>query len=199
MGNHYYKTVVFEVSNRVHELSTSKQFILIGIDGCGGSGKSTFAAELSESLEAAPIIQIDDFYKPSQERNRVIGPNSIGWQFDWQRLETEVLEPLTTRGYAQYQRYDWMTDRLTETRNIRAESTIIIEGVYALRPELISYYDVRLWIECTKEIRLQRGIERDGEHARSQWEDDWMKEEERYILTCSPQLHAEKIIYGIPV
>jgi uridine kinase len=198
MGNHYYETAVSEVSKRVRELSASKQFILIGIDGCGGSGKSTFAAELSEFLEAAPIIQIDDFYKTSQERNRIINPISIGWQFDWQRLETEVLRPLTTRGYAEYQRYDWKIDRLVEKRIIRAESPIIIEGIYILRPELLPYYDIRLWIECAKEIRLQRGIERDGEQARSQWEDDWMKEEEKYILACSPHIHAGKIINGMP-
>jgi uridine kinase len=196
MGNHYYKTVVSEISNRVRELSASKQLILIGIDGCGGSGKSAFAAELSQSLDAAQIIHMDDFYRTSQERNSETNPRSIGWQFDWQRLETEVLKPLTTRGFAQYRQYDWNTDCLAEMRNIRAQSPIIIEGVYTLRPELLSYYDLRLWINCPKDLCLQRGMKRDGEQSRSRWEDDWMKEEERYMIACSPHLHAERIIDG---
>jgi uridine kinase len=199
MGNHCYQPVVSEISDRVRELSGSKQCILIGIDGYGGSGKSTFAAELSESLEAAPIISIDDFYKPSRERKREPAPHAFGWQFDWQRLEKEVLKPLNTKGSARYRRYDWKTDGLANMRTMQAGSPIIIEGVYILRPELVSYYDLRLWIECPKEIRLQRGIVRDGEQARSQWEDDWMKEEERYVHACSPHLHAERIIQGMPL
>ena len=197
LRNHYYKTVVSEISNRVRELSDSKHCILIGIDGCGGSGKSTFAVELSEALDAAPIIHMDDFYKPSLERKNVTTTTFIGWQFDWQRLKTDVLQSITIRGFAQYQCYDWNTDRLAEMRTIHACSTIIIEGIYVLRPELLSYYDIRLWMECSKEIRLQRGIDRDGEQARSQWENDWMKEEEKYVLICNPHLHAERIISGM--
>jgi uridine kinase len=197
MLNHYYTTVVSEVSHQVRSLASSNQCLLIGIDGCGGSGKTTFAAELSESLHAAPIIHMDDFYKPSQERRCTTNSLSIGCQFDWQRLEKEVLASLTTRGYAHYQRYDWNTDRLGAMQYIRSDSPVLVEGIYVLRPELLSYYTIRLWIECPKEIRLQRGIERDGEQARSQWEDDWMKEEERYVLTHHPHLQADKIILGM--
>jgi hypothetical protein len=49
-----------------------------------------------------------------------------------------------------------------------------------------------------KEICLQHGIKRDGEQARSQWENDLMKEEEKYILTFHPHLQAEIIISGMP-
>jgi uridine kinase len=79
---------------------------------------------------------------------------------------------------------------------VHAESAAIVEGIFILRPELVSYYALRFWVECPKEIRLHRGIERDGEQARSQWEDDWMKEEEKYIDACHPQLLADKIMYG---
>ncbi len=198
MDNCYYKAVVAEVSNRVRELLHSKQFILIGIDGCGGSGKSTFANELSDSLFSAPIVRMDDFYKLSQERSHDTASHSIGWQFDWRRLENEVLKPLTQKGSAKYQRYNWNSDCLTEIQTIQPESPIIVEGIYTLRPELLLYYNLHLWIECSKEIRLQRGIERDGEQARLQWEDDWMKEEDRYVSTCSPYLHAEIIVDGMP-
>ena len=128
MRNYFYKTVVAEVTNRVRELSGSKQCILIGIDGCGGSGKSTFAAELSESLETAPIIHMDDFYKPSPERKHITNTTSIGWQFDWQRLKTDVLQSIITRGYAQYQQYDWNKDCLAELRTIQACSRSLLKG-----------------------------------------------------------------------
>jgi uridine kinase len=141
---------------------------------------------------------MDDFYKSSKERNKESSPNSIGWQFDWQRLEKEVLQPLTTSGVATYRRYDWNEDCLTDVISVRVDSSVIIEGIYSLRPELTSYYDMRLWVECSKEIRLQRGIARDGEQARSQWEDNWMKEEEEYVSTYHPHLHVDRIINGMP-
>jgi uridine kinase len=198
MENHFYESDVVDVINRVHEVSIKKKLVLVGIDGCGASGKSTFSAELSASLKSAAVISMDDFYKSSQARIRRSDPKPIGWQFDWQRLEKEVLTPLKTHGEAKYQRYNWNTDYLQEWRSIRAFSTIIIEGIYALRPELTEYYDLRLWIECPREERLKRGLERDGERARLQWE-DWMKEEDRYIASCNPHLRAHKIIQGISV
>jgi uridine kinase len=194
MENHFYKSDIADVLNLVHEVSIKKQLVLIGIDGCGASGKSTFSAELSASLKSAAVISMDDFYKPSQERIRCTDPKPIGWQFGWQRLEKEVLTPLKTQGEVKYQRYNWNTDCLEEWRTIRAFSFIIIEGIYALRSELAEYYDLRLWIECPREERLKRGLERDGEQARSQWEEDWMKEEDRYVASCNPHLHAHKII-----
>ena len=195
----YYRTVVAEISGRVQELSRSRQVILIGIDGCGGSGKSTLARELSESMGVVPIVPHDDFYKPSEERRQPPEPHVPGWQFDWQRLEAEVLKTLRNNGIAHYRRYDWPTDRLAETRTIHANSAVIIEGVYTLRPELLSYYDLRCWVECPKEICLQRGIARDGEQIRGRWENDWRVEEEKYMRTCSPYLHADIIIEGTSV
>jgi uridine kinase len=194
----YYKTVLPEILIRVRQLSESEQPVLIGIDGCGGSGKTTFAAELSSSLGLAPVIHIDDFYKTFQERSCSTSSNPVGRQYDWQRLERDVLKPLHAGREAKYQRYDWNMDCLAEWRNIRPLSLIIIEGIYSLRSELSGYYHLRLWIECPRDIRLQRGLERDGEHARSQWEIDWMKEEDRYIASHNPHLQAHKIIQGCP-
>ena len=194
----YYRTVLPEILERVRQLSASKQLVLIGIDGCGGSGKSTFAAELSNSLGSVPVIHIDDFYKSSQERSLLTSSKPIGCQFDWQRLERDVLKPLKAGSEANYQRYDWNMDCLADWRNIQDLSPIIIEGIYVLRPELLMYYDLRLWIECPRDLRLKRGLERDGENARSQWEDDWMNEEDIYIAKFNPHLQAHKIIQGMP-
>lgn len=198
METYYFKTVLPEILIRVHQLSALKHPVIIGIDGCGGSGKSTFAAELSSSLGLAPIIHFDDFYKPSRERSRSTVSEPVGWQFDWQRLEKDVLKPLLAGKEANYQRYDWTMDCLADWRNIHALLPIIIEGIYTLRSELSLYYDLRLWIECSRDVRLKRGLERDGERTRSQWEDDWMKEEDRYIALYNPHLQAHKIIQGMP-
>jgi uridine kinase len=198
MATTYYKTVLPDILNRVSELSIAKPVVFIGIDGCGASGKSTFAAELSSSLESVAVIHIDDFYKPSQERSRLTTSKAVGWQFDWQRLEREVLTPLKMGSEANYQQYNWKTDCLADWRNIRPLSVLIVEGIYTLMPELSRYFDLRLWIECPRDVRLKRRLKRDGELARSQWEDDWMKEEDKYVASYNPHLQAHKIIQGVP-
>lgn len=46
--------------------------ILIGIDGCGGAGKSTLAeAFKAVNPEKVTIIHMDDFYKLSKQRKYV--------------------------------------------------------------------------------------------------------------------------------
>ena len=48
--------------------------LLVGIDGAGGAGKSTFAAHLVARLEVlgveAPTVHVNDFCRPAVERER---------------------------------------------------------------------------------------------------------------------------------
>lgn len=50
-----------EIANTIKEKSHEKTPILIAIDGFGGSGKSTIAKKLADSLGNAYVIGIDDF------------------------------------------------------------------------------------------------------------------------------------------
>ena len=43
---------------------------------------------------------------------------------------------------------------------------IVIEGVCALHKMFREAYDLRVWVEAPRDLRLARGIERDGEGAR---------------------------------
>jgi len=63
--------------------------------------------------------------------------------------------------------------------------------VYTLQHELRALYELAIWIDCPRPIRLARGIARDGEAARTRWERDWMPAEDHYIATDRPQLTAD--------
>jgi hypothetical protein len=45
------------------------------------------------------------------------------------------------------------------------------------------------------ELRLRRGLERDGDDARTQWE-SWMAEEENYRATEHPRERADFVVRG---
>ncbi len=169
--------------------------LLMGIDGPGGAGKSTFTAALARRLQqeriSVTIVRMDDFFLPSTQRPAGCGTDKpLGGDFDWQRLRDQVLIPLMHHQPASYQRYDWPTDRLAEWQTLADYQVVIVEGVYALRHELRALYDLTIWIDCPRPIRLARGIVRDGEAARAQWEHDWMPAEDHYIATERPHLTA---------
>ncbi|UOQ92482.1 hypothetical protein MUO14_18800 [Halobacillus shinanisalinarum] len=95
-----------------------------------------------------------------------------------------------------YQRYDWDHDELAEWHHISPSGVIVVEGCYAARDQLRSYYDYTVWVECPREVRLKRGLERDGQEALSFWQ-DWMEQEDRYIEIQQPRDQVDFIIKGI--
>jgi len=72
---------------------------------------------------------------------------------------------------------------------------LILEGVTASREAFRPYLRYSIWIETPRDLRLQRGIERDGEDMRAQWE-DWMAAEESYIEREHPAEHADLVLPG---
>ncbi len=169
---------------------------LIGIDGCGGAGKSTLAeAFKSVNPERVTIIHMDDFYKPSKQRNYV-KENEIGGNWDYKRVKEQLIIPLSQNQNTNYQRYDWDEDSMAEWYKVPSGGMVVIEGCYSLIKELEGYYDFKIWVESPRKVRLSRGIKRDSEEKRHLWEDLWMPAEEYYISKQNPMRKADLIIDG---
>lgn len=178
-------------------LTRKQATLLMGIDGCGGSGKSTFARELVKSDSSIEIVHMDDFYLPYHLRiNSKAIFKPVGADFDWQRLREQVLKPLKKDRVGYYSRYDWGTDRLAEWHIVPVGGMVVVEGVYVLRKELAEFYDYKIWVDCPREIRLARGVERDGEPAREAWESNWMVAEDKYVREQLPFERADLIVDG---
>lgn len=131
-----------------------KRPVLVGIDGQGGAGKSTFAAQLTARLEDSfVLVEGDDFYRDMSDRDRVLlgARQGVDQYFDWQRLQHEVLEPVA-RGEAilRYQRYDWDSAAMGNWVQTSMPGVVVLEGVYTLRPELRHLLDVKITSRPTK-------------------------------------------------
>jgi uridine kinase len=180
----------------------SRQLVIVGIDGQGGAGKTVLAQCLAEGLRspsrACTMVHFDDFFLPSGQRPAGgADEKPVGGDFDWRRLRDEVLLPLREERRASYARYDWTLDALAETHVLEPQGVVIVEGIYCTRRELADLYDLRIWVECPRDVRLARGLERDGESARQQWERDWMPAEDRYVSEHQPQQAAHRRVSGI--
>jgi uridine kinase len=167
-----------EICDAIRSLKLrGRQTLLVAIDGCGGSGKSTLAAFLAKQLSAA-VVHTDDFARPAVQ----------GWE--WERFTQHILMPLMNDRPARYQPYDWDNNRLGAWVDIPIGGLVIVEGVSSTRRELGDPWDLTIWVECPRELRLARGLARDGEAKRSMWVDVWMVEEDKYVADHSPQLRA---------
>ena len=168
--------------------------IRVGIDGPGASGKSTLAAGLAVALPNAVLVEGDDFYRPESDSNR--SAIEIAGLFDLSRLESQVLIPHTEGRVLHYQRYDWNAGTLGGWATGVKGAPLIVEGIYSTHQTLRDYYDLRIWVTAQRAIRLARGLERDGEEARSKWVDVWMPAEDRYVAEQAPQDHAHLVLAG---
>jgi len=98
-------------------LAFAKPVSLVAIDGRGGAGKSTLAEQLRAQLPDATVVHTDDFYHVMDPAVRAALSLEEAYQqnYDWQRLERQVLGPISQGKPAHYQRYDWGLNELAET------------------------------------------------------------------------------------
>jgi uridine kinase len=153
----------------------------VAIDGPGGSGKSSLARALAAELDA-PIIQTDDFAS---------WDNPVDW---WPELIACALQPLAAGRPARYQPTSWDGEE-KQPLQIEPSAFVILEGVTASREAFRPYLAYSIWIETPRAVRLSRGLERDGEHARAQWE-QWMADEDRYVERERPSEHGDCVLPG---
>jgi uridine kinase len=158
---------------------------LVAVDGPGGAGKSVFSARLARALDDAPVIHTDDFAS---------WDNPHGW---WPRFEEQVLGPLERGEPVRYQRWDWAAHRLGDWVEVRESDVVIVEGVSSSRAAVKDRLTMAIWIESPREMRLDRGIERDGESMRPAW-DRWMAEEVAFFARDRTRQRADLIVDGSP-
>ena len=101
---------------------------LVAVDGRGGSGKSTLARALQRVWPGSVVVEMDDFYQPTNRRAAAPAP---GENFDRERIVAQVLEPLAQGRDGRYQRYDWDTDSLAEWHDVPATAPVLVEGIYS--------------------------------------------------------------------
>ena len=108
---------------------------VVGVDGPAGSGKSLFAARLSNAL-AAHVICLDD-----------LTPAWTGPDEEADLIVEQVLAPLAGGGAARYHFFDWVANRYAEWRDVPPGPALIAEGVGAGSRVVRPYLSYLIWVE----------------------------------------------------
>jgi uridine kinase len=105
-----------------------------------------------------------------------------------------VLVPLSEGRAAAFVPNDWGGPP-KERVVVEPGGVVVLEGVTASRAAFRPYLAASIWVETPRELCLARGLERDGEEARPQWE-AWMAAEDAYIAAEQPHEHADVVVRG---
>jgi uridine kinase len=158
---------------------------LVGIDGPAGAGKTTFATRLADALgPPASVLHMDDLYD--------------GWTLDGAaaRLTDGVLLPLADGRPGEFSRYDWVAERFGDGATaVPVPEVLVVEGCGSCPRDVDAWTTLRVWVEAPADLRLQRGLARDGEDLAAHWH-RWQREEAALFAAENTRARADLRVDG---
>ncbi len=130
---------------------------LVCVDGPAGSGKTTLAGAIGASVDDAVVVHCDELLE--------------GWG-GLPGLAATVeafLAPLAAGRTSHWTRWDWLADDWAESHPVEPGGLLVLEGVGSWSPAIAGHVGMLVWVEASPDLRLDRGMARDGEAMREHW------------------------------
>lgn len=142
--------------------------IIVGIAGGTGSGKTTFARALQNTMaDDSVIISQDSYYRAHRdlsfsERLKINYDHPDA--FEDELLVTQ-LKKLRAGKKIEVPVYDFSAyTRSTETVPVRPQPIVIVEGILVLaNPKLRELFDLKVFVDTDPDVRILRRLVRDVE------------------------------------
>ncbi|HEV2836564.1 MAG TPA: uridine kinase [Pyrinomonadaceae bacterium] len=141
--------------------------LIIGISGGTGSGKTTVANRILESVSASEVvfIQQDSYYRnindlPLDYRNIANFDHPDALDND---LLVNHVRRLKAGEPVELPLYDFKTSmRLNDTRHVEPKPIVIVEGILIfVDPRLLEQMDIKVFVDTPDDIRFIRRLRRD--------------------------------------
>lgn len=166
---------------RIAALPADKR-LLVCIDGPSASGKTTLAQILQKVLDAA-LIPMDDFFLPHARKTpqRLAQP---GGNADHERVVAQCILPWAAHEPICYQPYNCHLDALGAPIAVPDRRITLVEGCYALMPEIARHASLRVFLTVSPEVQRQRILIRNGESGLIAFQQRWIPLEQAYFAAC---------------
>jgi uridine kinase len=164
--------LIAHVANTISRRSPRR--LRVAIDGRTGAGKTSFGHELAAALRklgrSTLRASLDDFKHPwrdARERgyDRVTGTGYYRNAYDFRSAVDLLLVPAGPGGSGEVVlcAHDPLTgvDHRATFVTAPDDAVLIVDSVFAQRPEYDAYWDFRIWLEVEPEVAFARGIGRD--------------------------------------
>lgn len=154
---------------------------LVCIDGPAGSGKTTLAAAVESAAGSAHVVHCDELLE--------------GWTGlpGLAATVADLLAPLAAGRPSRWTRWDWVADQWAESHPVEPGGLLVLEGVGSWSPQVADLVGVLVWVEAGPDLRLDRGMTRDGEGMREHWL-RWQVDEEALHRALRTRDHADLLL-----
>lgn len=201
--------LVARLHGLIHNRKSPDRPLVVGITGVDTAGKSRLAVSLEDRLRAGrqpmQLIHVDDFHRPRAQRSdpELTEPQQFyRLSIDFGRLTRELLEPIRQRGGVEtrLRLLDHFTDTWCVHRSyqVQAETVVLIEGIFLLRPEIRPFIDVMVFLEVDEPTVLARAEARDvpgqGIEVMARYHRKYLPGQREYLAANHPQTHADIIV-----
>ena len=185
---------------------------IVAINGKDASGKTIFADNFADYLKTKTNrqiirISVDDFMNERKVRRTSTsseGESCYFYTFNFDAFKQYVLEPLQAGGSRIYKtkNFDHATDTaaLSEDKEADNDAIVIIDGVFLYKDDLVDYWSLKILLEVSDEIVVERGARRDtnriGDYnkARQQYVDRYVASQAIYYKQTRPFKCADIVI-----
>ena len=198
-------SVLVDCAERINASKRPGWPLLVAITGPDAVGKSKFTEQLEPLVRKPVVVHLDDFHNPRSFRYGGTSDDATRYyhrSFDLTRLVACLLEPVRATGRltATLELVDLSSDSRIVTRDyeVKTESTLLVEGVFLMRPELVSYWDFSIVLTAPERTRLARAADRDkalwGGSVEQRYESKYIPAQRRYEQECDPIGNADLVI-----
>ncbi|RJL33604.1 uridine kinase [Bailinhaonella thermotolerans] len=199
--------LIGELAGRI--LALGGERLRVGVDGPTAAGKTSFGHELAEHVAGAgrPVLRatLDDFKRPWRDRHLYDRESAEGYYrnaFDYEAVRALLLEPCGPggSGRAALCAIDPLTqaDHSAVVTTAEPDAVLIVDGVFAFRPEINEYWDFRVRLEVSPDTTLRRGAGRDrdwaGAEAEALHRDRYLPADRLYAAEVDPRGLADVVI-----